>query len=574
LEQKIIIKISPLQAARCARRHKPYTNPLSNIKNFNLKKPNFKIIFFLIVCITFSNGYSQIDSLRNILEDEKKSDSIRFKAINTYYLTNTYAQPDSVLVLINYHYDLAKEKKFIKEMAKALNEKSYAYYIKGDTKKSMEFLMQSIKLYEQLDEPLTLATLYSNIGNIYGEEKKYQEAVRYFNSSLEIFRKQGQKTGEVRMLHNLGVIYNALDIYDVALTYLNKSLELNQKLNKEKETGGTFLEIGKVYYNKAEYYLAIELSKKALELLISNNNKFSTADCYFLISKSYHKLNQPEKAYDYIEKSLVIDYEIKNTSKIIQRRTLKANLIYESNLVDEAIKQAEEILKLVQSETINQLKADIYNLLYKCYKAKRNYSLSLSMNEQYIVYSDSVQIEKNKIVVIREAIQNEYDSKLYKNNLKSEKEKAALKVLQLKKTYTITIAAALIIFSVVFYFRSKIKKNQAKRELLLNEIEELKNNANKGLIVDSNKFELNREKIERAINRKLNETDWTVLNVLLEDPVITNIEIAEKVFMSVDGIGSSLRRMYEYFNIKESKYKKISLLLEAIKISNNSNKIA
>jgi hypothetical protein len=193
------------------------------------------------------------------------------------------------------------------------------------------------------------------------------------------------------------------------------------------------------------------------------------------------------------------------------------------------------------------------------------------MNEQYIVYSDSVQIEKNKIVVIREAIQNEYDSKLYKNNLKSEKEKAALKVLQLKKTYTITIAAALIIFSVVFYFRSKIKKNQAKRELLLNEIEELKNNANKGLIVDSNKFELNREKIERAINRKLNETDWTVLNVLLEDPVITNIEIAEKVFMSVDGIGSSLRRMYEYFNIKESKYKKISLLLEGIKISNNSS---
>jgi tetratricopeptide (TPR) repeat protein len=113
------------------------------------------------------------------------------------------------------------------------------------------------------------------------------------------------------MLHNLGVIYNTLDIYDVALTYLNKSLELN----KEKETRGAFLEIGKVYYNKAEYYLAIELSKKALELLISMNNKFSTADCYFLISKSYHKLNQPEKAYDYIEKSLVIDYEIKKYLK-------------------------------------------------------------------------------------------------------------------------------------------------------------------------------------------------------------------------------------------------------------------
>ena len=82
------------------------------------------------------------------------------------------------------------------------------------------------------------------------------------------------------------------------------------------------------------------------------------------------------------------------------------------------------------------------------------------------------------------------------------------------------------------------------------------------------KSELVREKIEHSINRNLNETDWKVLNLLLDDPVITNKEIAEKACMSVDGIGSSLRRMYEYFEIKETKYKKISLLLEAIKTSN------
>ena len=83
-----------------------------------------------------------------------------------------------------------------------------------------------------------------------------------------------------------------------------------------------------------------------------------------------------------------------------------------------------------------------------------------------------------------------------------------------------------------------------------------------------NSFRLNRTSIESHIDKKLNETDWKVLNILLDDPVITNKEIAEKAFRSVDGIGSSLRRMYEYFEIKESKYKKISLLLEAIKTSN------
>jgi hypothetical protein len=190
------------------------------------------------------------------------------------------------------------------------------------------------------------------------------------------------------------------------------------------------------------------------------------------------------------------------------------------------------------------------------------------MYENYTVYNDSIQQEKNNFAVVSEAVKNNFELKVYENKLENENEKTALKVSQLKRTFAITIASTLLIFCVVFYFRSKMKKDQAKRDVLLDEIEKLKNNANKELIVDSNKFELVREKIEHSINRNLNETDWKVLNILLDDPVITNKEIAEKAFMSVDGIGSSLRRMYEYFEIKESKYKKTSLLLEAIKTSN------
>ena len=45
-------------------------------------------------------------------------------------------------------------------------------------------------------------------------------------------------------------------------------------------------------------------------------------------------------------------------------------------------------------------------------------------------------------------------------------------------------------------------------------------------------------------------------------------ELSEKVFLSSDGVGSSLRRMYAVFDVPESKYMKIGLLLKAIKISN------
>ena len=80
-------------------------------------------------------------------------------------------------------------------------------------------------------------------------------------------------------------------------------------------------------------------------------------------------------------------------------------------------------------------------------------------------------------------------------------------------------------------------------------------------------FELNKEKIDRNINRVLNETDWSILQILLENPTVMNKEISEKAMLSVDGVGSSLRRMYNYFEIRDTKYKKIALLNKVVKIS-------
>mgnify|MGYP000135226234 FL=1 len=113
----------------------------------------------------------------------------------------------------------------------------------------------------------------------------------------------------------------------------------------------------------------------------------------------------------------------------------------------------------------------------------------------------------------------------------------------------------------------RYKKNKKRKDQLLNEIKLLKTR-NLDSILGSQAFKLSKEKIDTHLNRVLNKTDWNVLLILLDNPVAMNKEIADRAFMSIDGIGSSLRRMYDYFEIKETKYKKVSLILTAVKISN------
>jgi hypothetical protein len=190
------------------------------------------------------------------------------------------------------------------------------------------------------------------------------------------------------------------------------------------------------------------------------------------------------------------------------------------------------------------------------------------MYQQYSIYKDSVQLERNKLTLIREVVKIEFDDILLENEQKLQKEKAKTESKHQQKTYGIILGSIILIMGILFYFYRNIKKNRKKRDELLQEIEKLKSNEDNNLVVNSNEFQLVREKIEKSIDKTLNETDWNVLNILLKEPDITNKEIAEKAFMSVDGIGSSLRRMYVYFDIKESKYKKISLITKAIKASN------
>tara|TARA_B110000285_G_scaffold26967_1_gene26413 strand:- start:77 stop:1708 length:1632 start_codon:yes stop_codon:yes gene_type:complete len=531
-----------------------------------IKNKTILLLFLIII----NTSYAQVsgDSLRLIWENENQLDSIRFNALEEYYEINNQIKPDSTLTSLNYHFELANEKNATLQLYRATKRKGNIHRLKGNYDIAMEAYTEAESLAKRLNDAILQAKIMGNMGNVFIYRQDYKQATEHFSKALKLYQELNNSDGESHMLTSLGSVFLILNNYDLALEYYEKSLStLNKRGFEDRSTAIIFINMGWTNFEKELYQDAKTYYEKGLKILQVKNEKFFIADCYSVLARIHLKLNQLEKANDYANKNLALNKELDIKSGIINAEITIAKIYFETD-VDEALKRGKSILVNLPADTFKEFKRDLYELLYKCYKSQNKYDLSLKMYENYTVYNDSIQQEKNNFAVVSEAVKNDFELKVYENKLENEKEKTALKVSQLKRTFAITIASTLLIFCVVFYFRSKMKKDQAKRDVLLDEIEKLKNNANKGLIVDSNKFELVREKIEHSINRNLNETDWKVLNLLLDDPVITNKEIAEKAFMSVDGIGSSLRRMYEYFEIKESKYKKISLLLEAIKTSN------
>ena len=542
----------------------------------NVKPPlkKLKIVLFFFISIgSTSPLFSQIkkDSLKNIWVNTTISDSLRFKAIKDYYYKNTYAKPDAVITLTKYHYQLGKEKGSVKQMADALNERSYAHYIKGDLNASIEALKQSISLFEKINDTKNLVVIQSNLGSIYKEQKDYLKAFNSFNTSLKIIRELKLKTSEARILAEIGDIYSILDELDLAMEYFDESLTIcvARKISKQNQIGSIFLKKAEIYYKKKQYNLAKEYSNKAINEFKETSNKFDLSECYILLAKVNKKLSKKTQALEYTNKALAINYEIDNNSKIIEAQILKSYLLLDTKPA-QAKNLSEKSLQLLKPETSNKIKADLYKLLYECYKKSNQTNRALSMIEKHTIFRDSFQLERNKILIIKETIKSEYEQKLQQNKAINEKENAIVKLTYTYRIYFVISIIIVLVILFVYAFRTKNIKTRKELDALLLEINSLKRKEKLTLLVDASNFELNKEKIQTSINRKLNKTDWSVLNVLLQNPEASNKEISEKVFLSIDGIGSSLRRMYLFFDLKQTKYKKVLLIKKAIEISNNN----
>ena len=533
-----------------------------------MKKVHFTLVLFL--CIVSKSVYSniQVDSLSKIWQNEKLLDSTRFNALHEYQSIYENVMPDSVLIALDYYYDLAVRKKANRQIYRALLGKGNIYRLQDKCEESIKNYKAAQVIAKKMNDSRLEAIIIGNLGNVSYQQSKYLEAIQYYNKAKSIFIAEADLEGEARMLLSIGALNAAIGNDDIALIHYNEALTLNKKINApELSMAIISMNIGLIHINNKLYNVAEKSFNNALKLLQIKNDKFFIKDCYLTLGVIKLELNEIEAASIFANKSLELNQELDIKSGIINTQVLIAKINYLKDK-NKAISEMESILTQLPKNSEFETREEIYEFLYAGYKYQKKWDLSLKMHELFLAYRDSIQERKDGFKVIRESVKNEYEAKLFEKQLENEKKEANLRLYQFKKIALIITLSLIVLLSLIYFMQSNNKKNRERRDLLLDEIKLLKR-TNITSISNSNEFELSKAKIDNYLIRGLNETDWNILLVLLENPVSMNTEIAEKVFLSLDGVGSSLKRMYDYFEIEETKYKKIALLRKAIKISNS-----
>jgi len=134
---------------------------------------------------------------------------------------------------------------------------------------------QGLLLLEDAPFPLLEAYLDQNIGVVYDELGRYEEALERFFAAREVYAERGMEVDVTEVDVNIGVVYAKLGCYGEALESYKRTRKVYAAYNMEVDVAEVDTNIGVVYYELGRHLVgdlyeeALAAFEEALEILDS-----------------------------------------------------------------------------------------------------------------------------------------------------------------------------------------------------------------------------------------------------------------------------------------------------------------
>ncbi len=253
-------------------------------------------------------------------------------------LSDAYA--DSALIEIAKYETLYKDNAIFYDLSKAmaLNNKGNVFFQQGKFNEAVKFCIKAVKIYEKHNSVKNIARMQNNLASILKAIGNYHEALYYYKKCAVIKEKfyikentRSTKFALATAYLNLGGAFGDLGIYDSSLIYLNKSLLLLDVNEKTDNLGLIYIAFSDVWRVKEDFLLAIYYSEKALDVYLGLGIPESTSMTYSGLAAIYYELKNYGKALHYVNLAEAINKENFFNDDLLNNYSTKANIYNKLN---------------------------------------------------------------------------------------------------------------------------------------------------------------------------------------------------------------------------------------------------
>ncbi|HOQ80268.1 MAG TPA: serine/threonine-protein kinase, partial [Candidatus Cloacimonadota bacterium] len=229
-----------------------------------------------------------------------------------------------------------------------------------------------------------LSSLYSNLGNLYSNTKRYTEASKYYKLAQSLSEKINNQNQLSTIYNNIGDFYLKQGMTNNALDYFNKGKNLSKKLNNIRNLTLANVNFGEAYIKLGDFISAETYLEKARELSENSKNKNFYDSIMSNLATTKNKLYSFKEYLEFIEKEHLFELFDKKKSITPFHKTYIYYLceVMQIEKVSEFLNANLKPSNTNNDEFLYQVKG-IINLHKKEYQlAKANFEKSLAAANQ------------------------------------------------------------------------------------------------------------------------------------------------------------------------------------------------
>ncbi|HIK07648.1 MAG TPA: tetratricopeptide repeat protein [Trichormus sp. M33_DOE_039] len=214
---------------------------------------------------------------------------------------------------------------YLGTQAATMNNLAGVYFSLGQYQKSLELAEKSANIYQRIGSTNAEEINKQDIKLLYDYLGQNSQAVQQISSRAVVgdaFGKDSfQFQGRAVNLNNIGQIYANLGKYDQALKLYQQALNIYKENNYKPGVAVTLNNIARVQSDQGKYPQAIELNQQALSIYKEVGDRTGEGVTISNLGQIYQKQNQSSKAGELYQQALAIHREVGD--KASEATTLK-----------------------------------------------------------------------------------------------------------------------------------------------------------------------------------------------------------------------------------------------------------
>lgn len=293
-----------------------------------------------------------------------------------------------------------------------------AQELSEETQSQLTHYEQALKVAQDEGKYDNAAGICGKVAYIYWDNRKYDEAISFFEKSIEYNEKVNNRNGIKSAYYNLGLLRIDNEQYEEALNDFNSGIAIAKELNQKNHVLSGLINAASVSQSLGQNQEAINLALEALDIAKELENINLTKRCYGILYESYQSAGNSEKSIEYFDLYSTVDRFLRNEQE-----------------------------KKVKEESERQV------AVIAGQKAQSDRDL-LSSNQKLQVAKDSLQ--RAREITERQRLQ------LKLNEVTLREQEAQLENERLIRNGLIIITSLTLLFLVILYlqYRQKQKKNK------------------------------------------------------------------------------------------------------------------